>query len=83
MVSVPACTISGMASRTSEERVAGGGNGGGERRWTVQASRESHDSINPIRQFEETRFQDVLSNSRNRTDLEFIKLSIGRSLNYL
>lgn len=66
-----------MASRTSEERVAGGGNGGGERRWTVQASRESHDSINPIRQFEETRFQDVLSNSRNRTDLEFIKLSIG------
>ena len=51
--------------------------GGG---WSVRASRESHDSINPIRQFEETRFQDILCDANSRKDLEFIKLSIGKPL---
>jgi hypothetical protein len=51
-----------------------------EEKWSVKASRESRDSINPIRQFEETLFQDVLSDARNRTDLKFIKLSIGTYL---
>ena len=46
---------------------------------SVKASNGSHDSINPIRQFEETLFQDVLSNCRDRTDLDFIKLSIGKN----
>ena len=50
-----------------------------ESTWSVKASRESHDSINPIRQFEETSFQDVLSEAGKRTDVEFIKLSIGKT----
>ena len=48
---------------------------GEEGRWSVKASRESHVCINPIRQIEETQFQDVLA--KRRTDIEFIKLSIG------
>lgn len=47
----------------------------GERQWLVKASTGSHDCINPIRQFEENVFRDVLES--RRTDMEFIKLSIG------
>ena len=48
-----------------------------EVKWSVKASRGSHNSLNPIRQFEEHLFRDVLREPRSRTDLEFIKLSIG------
>ena len=44
-------------------------------RWVVKASQGSRDSINPVRGFEENIFKDVLKN--RRTDIEFIKLSIG------
>ena len=52
---------------------------GSEGKWIVKASKGSHDSINPIRQFEEFLFQDVLRNANSRTDLSFIKLSIGET----
>ena len=48
---------------------------GGGRPWTVKTSCGSHDCINPIRQFEEVAFRDALDN--RRTDIEFIKLSLG------
>lgn len=48
----------------------------GEGLWSLRASRESHDCINPIRQIEEHQFQDVLTTMR--PDVEYIKLSIGK-----
>ena len=60
-----------MASGGVSEREGG-------RCWKVKASRGSHDCINPIRQLEETTFRDALDN--RRTDIEFIKLSLGMLL---
>lgn len=47
-----------------------------EDRWVVKASLGSRDCINPVRQFEENVFREVLKS--RRTDIEFIKLSIGK-----
>jgi tyrosine aminotransferase len=55
-----------MAATTDTER---------EGRWVVKASQASRDAINPVRGFEENLFKDVLK--ERRTDIEFIKLSIG------
>ena len=66
---------SGQGEGVSGDVPAAAGGAGEEGRWSVKASRESHVCINPIRQIEETQFQDVLA--KRRTDIEFIKLSIG------
>ena len=56
-----------MAATTDTER---------EGRWVVKASQGSRDAINPVRGFEENLFKDALK--ARRTDIEFIKLSIGK-----
>ena len=46
-----------------------------ERSWTVRASRESHDCINPVRSCEEIYFKEALE-KRDKSK-ELIKVSIG------
>ena len=59
----------------SSAAASGGGGGGG---WTVKASRESHDCINPVRSCEEKYFRDAME-KRDMTK-SLIKLSIGEYL---
>ena len=56
-----------------------GGSAGKYNGYTVKASSGSHNSINPIRKYEEQVLSELIKNANKRTDTEFIKLSTGNS----